>query len=64
MAMTQGQIDALEKALASGALRVSFPEGGSVEYRSIAELKEAIAYAKGQVSPAATSQSFASFSKD
>lgn len=42
MAYTQAQLEALEEALASGMLRVSF-EGRSMEYRSIEELKKAIA---------------------
>lgn len=64
MALTQASVDALEKALASGALSVDFPDGGRVTYRSVAELKDAIAYAKGVVSPPAATQSFASYSKD
>lgn len=42
MAYTQAQLEALEEALASGMLRVSF-EGRSMEYRSVEELKKAIA---------------------
>jgi hypothetical protein len=64
MALPQASVDALEKALASGALSVDFPDGGRVTYRSVAELQEAIAYAKNAVSPPATTQSFASFCKD
>jgi len=45
MAYTQSQLEALEAALASGMLRVSF-EGRSVEYRSVEELKKAIAEVK------------------
>jgi hypothetical protein len=45
MAFTQTQLEALEAALASGTLRVSF-EGRSLEYRSIDELKKAIAEVK------------------
>jgi|YelNatPaOPRAMG01_1025707.scaffolds.fasta_scaffold103823_2 hypothetical protein len=41
MAYTQSQLEALEAALASGTLRVSF-EGRSLEYRSVDELKKAI----------------------
>lgn len=63
MALTQASVDALEKALASGALSVETPDFGRVTYRSVAELKDAIAYAKGVVTPAVTSQSFASYSK-
>lgn len=64
MALTQASVDALEKALASGALMVETPDFGRVTYRSVAELKDAIAYAKSVVAPAATTQSYASFSKD
>ncbi len=42
MAYSQTQLAALEKALASGVTRVSY-EGRSVEYRSLAEIREAIA---------------------
>lgn len=64
MALTQASVDALEKALASGALSVETPELGRVTYRSVSELKEALAYAKGVVTPASTTQSYASYSKD
>ena len=42
MAYTTDQLQALQDALASGALRVRFQDR-DVEYRSIAELKTAIA---------------------
>ena len=42
MAYTESQLEALEAALASGTLRVTF-EGRSIEYRSVDELKKAIA---------------------
>ncbi len=42
MAYTEAQRDALRKALASGERRVTY-DGKTVEYRSIAELKEALA---------------------
>ncbi len=45
MAYSETQLEALEAALASGMLRVSF-EGRSVEYRSVEELKKAIAEVK------------------
>jgi hypothetical protein len=41
MAYTQGQLDALKSALASGALKVFF-EGREITYRSIDELRKAI----------------------
>jgi len=52
MAITQAQIDALESALASGELRVTH-DGRTVEYRSIDDLKKAIAYCKDEVAAAA-----------
>ena len=42
MAYTAEQRDALRQALASGERRVSY-DGKSVEFRSISELKEALA---------------------
>ena len=41
MAYTTSQLEALQKALASGKTRVSFGEM-SIEYRSVQELKDAI----------------------
>ena len=40
MAITQSQIDALDDAIASGELRVTY-DGRTVEYRSIKDLKVA-----------------------
>jgi roadblock/LC7 domain-containing protein len=51
MAYTQTQLEALEAALASGTLRVSF-EGRSLEYRSVDELKKAIAEIKAALAAA------------
>jgi roadblock/LC7 domain-containing protein len=51
MAYSQTQLEALEAALASGMLRVSF-EGRSVEYRSVEELKKAIAEVKAAMAAA------------
>ncbi len=51
MAFTQSQLEALEAALASGTLRVSY-EGRSVEYRSVDELKKAIAEVKASLAAA------------
>ena len=42
MTYSQSQLDVLEAALASGALTVEY-DGRRVTYRSVAELKEAIA---------------------
>ncbi len=51
MAYTQTQLEALEAALASGTLRVTF-EGRSIEYRSVDELKKAIAEVKASMAAA------------
>ncbi|HPT27530.1 MAG TPA: hypothetical protein PLZ95_14015 [Bryobacteraceae bacterium] len=51
MAYTQSQLEALEAALASGTLRVSF-EGRSVEYRSVDEIKKALAEVKAALAAA------------
>ncbi|MFO1369813.1 MAG: hypothetical protein U1F46_12520 [Marinagarivorans sp.] len=45
MAYTYEQLDALQTALAKGEHRVTFADK-TVEYRSVAELKEAIALVK------------------
>lgn len=46
MALTQTDIDALDKAIASGELTVSV-DGKSVTYRSIGELKRARDHVSG-----------------
>lgn len=51
MAYTQTQLDALQAALASGELRVQFKDR-TVEYRSIAELKQAIALVENAINSA------------
>jgi hypothetical protein len=43
MAYTTDDQTALQRALVSGELRVAFSDGRSVEYRSIREIKEALA---------------------
>ena len=48
MAFTQTDLDALKAALASGELRVKYA-GREVEYRSIEELKQAIAIVEGDL---------------
>lgn len=68
MAITQTDIDRLEKALMRGELSVDY-DGTRVTYRSTDELKSAIAYAKGQLNvtqgkPTRTTQTFAQFTRD
>ena len=50
MAYTQAQIDALETALASGALTVNFSDGNSVTYRNIQAIERTLAIMKASVS--------------
>ena len=49
MAYTQSDIDALEDALASGELSVTFRDR-TITYRSIAEIREALSVVKPDVS--------------
>jgi len=42
MAWTQADLDTLKQAYASGALRVTLPNAGSVEYRSLADMRAII----------------------
>ena len=72
MALTEGElqtsIDALVRAIARGELTVEYADR-RVTYRSIAELRMALAVLRGelattQASTASTTQSFASFTRD
>lgn len=47
---TQADLDALEAALARGESRVRFADGREVEYRSVAELRSALAALSPRVS--------------
>lgn len=68
MAYTADQLQALQDALASGELTVEF-DGKRVTYRSVDELRQAIAVVEGALAdagtvPARTRVSYAGFSKD
>lgn len=68
MAYTATQLQALKDALASGELTVTY-DGKTVTYRSIEQLKEAIAFVEAEmiadgVLAQKTRVSYASFSKD
>ena len=67
MAISQTDIDALERALMSGELSVEI-DGRKVVYRSVADLREALAYAREQIAGASAegpvSVSYASFGRD
>ncbi len=53
MALTATDIAAIDRAIASGELHVSFADGRSVTYRSIDELKKAKAEAQKEIAAAA-----------
>jgi hypothetical protein len=50
MAYTQAQIDALKRAIASGVLIVRHGDE-QVTYRSLAEMRQALADMEGEVNP-------------
>lgn len=52
MSYTQGQIDALKSAIASGTQRVTY-DGKTVEYRSLAEMVTALGMMEREVNAAA-----------
>ncbi len=53
MALTASDIAAIDRAIASGELSVTFADGRSVTYRSIDELLKAKAEAQKEVAAAA-----------
>lgn len=66
MALSQADVDALEKALASGELTVEY-DGRRTTFRSVEELRRAIAYVKDAVaaqSAAPVTVSVAAFTRD
>lgn len=69
MAWTQADIDALKKALKTGARRVEFGSGETkrvVEYRSLAEIKQILADLEDEVAgPAAPGRTaYTQFDRD
>ncbi|WP_428673691.1 phage head-tail joining protein [Reyranella sp.] len=65
-ALTQSDVDKLERAIATGALRVSY-SSGSVEYRSLDEMMRALAFAQNQLLSSAqqgTPSTLAVFGRD
>ncbi|MET0375189.1 MAG: hypothetical protein ABW128_13155 [Rhizorhabdus sp.] len=54
MAYGQADIDALETAMGSGALKVRYADGSEVTYRSLDEMERLLSRMRGQVAPAAT----------
>jgi hypothetical protein len=69
MAFTVAQLTAVEEAIGSGALEVTY-EGKTVKYRSLADLKAAYELVRadlvrqGLLTDTRNTVSFASFSKD
>jgi roadblock/LC7 domain-containing protein len=55
MSYTQTQLDALQAALASGTLRVTY-DGKTVEYRSVDELSKAIKIVQSALQGAGTTR--------
>jgi hypothetical protein len=43
MAVTQADLDTVTRAIATGERRVKFSDGREVEYRSVADLRDALA---------------------
>lgn len=62
MALGQTEIDALEKALASGVLSVEY-DGFRTTYQSADDIMKRLAYVKGVLAPR-TTQTFARFTRD
>lgn len=51
MAFTQADVDALKKAIASGARRVRYADGSEIEYRDQPALEAALARVQAEVNP-------------
>lgn len=65
-ALTQSDVDKLERAIVTGALRVSY-SSGSVEYRSLDEMMRVLAFAQNQLLSSAqqmTPSTLAVFGRD
>lgn len=52
---TSDDVDALKRAIATGALRVRYPDGSEVTYRSLAEMRETLRMMAADVSTAPAS---------
>ncbi|MGE0155179.1 MAG: phage head-tail joining protein [Reyranellaceae bacterium] len=67
MALSQSDLTRLETALAQGEMTVEY-DGRRVTFRSVAELKDAIAYVKGELAAQTAggnvTTSYASFARD
>lgn len=63
MAFTQTQLDAIDAALASGELSVTY-DGRSVVYRSVDELLKVRAIVVRSLTPTLDRRSYAEFNRD
>lgn len=53
MAFTTADADALKSAIASGVRDVQYSDGSRVQYRSLSEMKEALAMIQAEANPPA-----------
>lgn len=53
MAFTTTDRDALKAALATGSLRVDYPDGGGVTYRNLGEMRELLRMMDDEIDAAA-----------
>ncbi|MGB0467766.1 MAG: phage head-tail joining protein [Pontibacterium sp.] len=51
MAFTQDDLDAITEALSTGELRVTLPDGKSIQYRSISELQRQKRMIEAELNP-------------
>lgn len=58
---TADDISALKRAIATGALRVRYPDASEVTYRSLSEMRETLRMMEADVAPAAGSSTSRSF---
>lgn len=67
MAYTAADLETLERAVATGVMRVRYSDGKEVTYRTTDELLRAIGVVKGEIARAAgaprTMAAFASFTR-
>lgn len=52
MAVTQDDLDKVTRAIATGERRVKFSDGREVEYRGIADLRDALALLRAEMNAA------------
>lgn len=56
MAFSQADIDALKKAIGLGVVKVSYADGRSHEYRSLAQMKEILRMMEADVESGAAAE--------